>query len=459
MERRPPVGIAIRRSADARGPLLAGSRAPPLCEARSETLSAEGRGVAHIDGKTVFIDGALAGERVLFRYLHRRGRFDEGLADRILEPSLMRAPPRCPHFGVCGGCSLQHLASRAQVEHKQRVLLEELLHLGQVRPETILPPIAGPLWGYRRKARLSVKYADKKGGIVAGFKEKGGRRVADLSRCDVLHPSIGLRLNELRLLVQGLSAARAIPQLEIAVGDEESAIVIRHLMPLSPEDEVLLKGFSARTGIAVYLQAGGPETVVRLWPPGDPMLSYTLPGQVEIGFLPLDFTQVNAEINRALVERVLVLLEPLASEGVLDLFCGLGNFTLPLARHAGFVAGVEGERTLVERGRANAAANGIMNVEFLACDLADETGELPIAADAYDKVLLDPPRTGASRILRRLPLGAVKRPAYVSCNPATLARDSAVLVREKGLRFVAAGVLDMFPHTSHVESIAVFEHA
>ncbi|MGH8514240.1 MAG: 23S rRNA (uracil(1939)-C(5))-methyltransferase RlmD, partial [Gammaproteobacteria bacterium] len=285
-------------------------------------LSAEGRGVAHIDGKTVFIDGALAGERVLFRYLHRRGRFDEGLADRVLEPSLMRVPPRCPHFGVCGGCSLQHLASRAQIEHKERVLLEGLLHLGQVRPETILPPIAGPLWGYRRKARLSVKYVDKKGGILAGFKEKGGWRVADLSRCEVLHPSIGLRLDELRLLMQGLSVARAIPQIEIAVGDEESAIVIRHLTSLASSDEDCLKAFSHRTGIAVYLQAGGPETLVRLWPPGDPMLSYTLPGHVEIRFLPLDFTQVNAEISRALVERILALLEPLASERVLDLFCG-----------------------------------------------------------------------------------------------------------------------------------------
>ncbi|MGH8531822.1 MAG: 23S rRNA (uracil(1939)-C(5))-methyltransferase RlmD [Gammaproteobacteria bacterium] len=459
MERRLPLSFAYLRSAGARGPLRAGSRAPPLCEARSETLSADGRGVAHIDGKTVFIDGALAGEQVMFRYLRRRGRFDEGVADRVLEPSLMRVPPRCPHFGVCGGCSLQHLASEGQIEHKQRVLLEGLLHLGKVRPETVLPPITGPLWGYRRKARLSVKYVDKKGGILAGFKEKGGRWVADLSRCEVLHPSIGLRLNELRLLVQGLSVARAVPQIEIAVGDEESAIVIRHLAPLASSDEDCLKAFSDRTGIAVYLQAGGPETVVRLWPPGDPILSYRLPGQVEIRFLPLDFTQVNAEINRALVERVLALLEPLASERVLDLFCGLGNFTLPLARQAGFVTGVEGERTLVERGRANAAANGIMNVEFHACDLADDTSVLPIAAAAYDKVLLDPPRTGASRILRRLPLEAIKRLAYVSCNPATLARDSAVLVREKGLRFVAAGVLDMFPHTSHVESIAVFEHA
>ncbi len=298
-----------------------------------------------------------------------------------------------------------------------------------------------------------------KGGILAGFKEKGGRRVADLSRCEVLHPSIGLRLNELRLLVQGLSVARAVPQMEIAVGDHETAIIIRHLTPLASSDEDYLKSFSDRTGIAVYLQAGGPETVVRLWPPGDPMLSYTLPGQVEIRFLPLDFIQVNAEINRALVERVLALLEPLASERVLDLFCGLGNFTLPLARHAGFVAGVEGERTLVERGRTNARANGISNVEFHAFNLNDETDPLPIAADGYEKMLLDPPRTGASRILGRLPLAAVKRLAYVSCNPATLARDSAVLVREKGLRFVAAGVLDMFPHTSHVESIAVFEHA
>lgn len=459
MERRLPVGIAERRSADARGPLLAASRAAPLCEARSETLSAEGRGVAHIDGKTVFIDGALAGERVLFRYLRRRGRFDEGVAARVLEPSLMRVPPPCPHFGVCGGCSLQHLASGAQIEHRQRVLLDQLLHLGQVRPETVLPPITGPLWGYRRKARLSVKYVAKKGGILAGFKEKGGQWIADLGRCEVLHPSIGLRLNELRLLVQGLSVARAIPQIEIAVGDEESAIVIRHLTPLTSADEDNLKAFSDRTGIAVYLQAGGPETLVRLWPPGDPMLCYTLPGQVEIRFLPLDFTQVNAEINRALVERVLALLEPLASERVLDLFCGLGNFTLPLARHAGFVTGVEGERTLVERARANAAANGIMNIEFQACDLDDDTGPLPIAADAYDKVLLDPPRTGASQILRCLPLVAVKRLTYVSCNPATLARDSGILVREKGMRLVAAGVLDMFPHTSHVESIAVFEHA
>ncbi|MGH8508537.1 MAG: 23S rRNA (uracil(1939)-C(5))-methyltransferase RlmD [Gammaproteobacteria bacterium] len=453
MERRLPVGIAYGR-----GPLLAASRPPPR-EVRIETLSAEGRGVAHIDGKTVFIDGALAGERVLFRYLRRRGRCDEGVADRVLEPSLMRVSPRCPHFGVCGGCSLQHLAASAQIEHKQRVLLEQLLHFGRVRPETVLPPITGPLWGYRRKARLSVKYVDKKGGVLAGFKEKGGRRVADLSRCEVLHPSIGLRLNELRLLVQGLSVARAVPQIEIAVEDQESAIVIRHLAPLTGADEDNLKAFSDGTGIAVYLQAGGPESVMRLCPPGDPMLAYKLSGQIEIKFLPLDFIQVNAAINRALVDRVLTLLAPLASERVLDLFCGLGNFTLPLAQRAGWVAGIDGDRTLVQRARANAAANGLMNVQFHDYDLNDDTAPLPIAADAYEKVLLDPPRAGATSILRRLPLESVKRLAYVSCNPATLARDSGILVREKGMRLVAAGVLDMFPHTTHIESIAAFEHA
>ena len=427
------------------------------CEVRVEALSHEGRGIAHVGGKATFIDGALPGERVRFRYTRRRGRFDEGVAIEILEPASARVEPRCPHFSLCGGCSLQHYASIAQIQHKQAVLLEQLQHIGGVRPVSILPPLTGPIWDYRHKARLTVRYVEKKAKLLIGFKEKGGRRVADLSRCEVLHPSVGQKLTELGMLLGKLSLYKQIPQIEVAVGEDSTALVIRHLAPLSDHDQEQLKRYAELHRMSIYLQAGGPETVELLWPKDARPLHYRLPAEdIEIYFEPTDFTQVNPAINRALVGSIVELLNPKPDERVLDLFCGLGNFTLPIARHAERVLGIEGEASLVERARRNAEYNKINNVDFEVMDLADENLEAPFIPSYFDKVLLDPPRTGAREIIERLEFKGVKRLVYVSCNPATLARDARILVHARGLLLAAAGVLDMFPHTTHVESIALF---
>lgn len=422
-----------------------------------QSLSHEGRGVALVGGKTTFVEGALPGERVRMRYARRRGRFDEGVALEILQEGAGRVPPRCPHAGICGGCGLQHLHPEAQIRHKQAVLLEQLGHIGGVAPEAVLAPLTGPLWGYRHKARLAVKFVPGKGGVLVGFRERAGPYVADIHSCVVLHPSVGERLPALRELVTGLSVARALPQIEVAVGDERTALVFRHLQPLSDADRVRLQAFATDTGIRVFLQPGGLDSVHPLAPADAPPLSYRLPAfNLELQFSPVDFTQINAAINRAMVDRVVGLMDPGPEDAVLDLFCGLGNFSLPLARRAGRVVGVEGDPGLVERARANARHNGIDNAEFQAQDLTGdlERGHL---AGGYSQVLLDPPRTGALEAVQRLSLAEVRRLVYVSCNPATLARDAGVLVRERGLRLRAAGVMDMFPHTRHVESLAVFE--
>ncbi len=427
-------------------------------EARIESLSHEGRGIAHINSKTTFVEGALPGERVLLRYTRRRGRHDEGVAVEVYETSPERVEPRCPHFGVCGGGSLQHLHPEAQIRHKQAVLLEQLRHIGQVQPDTVLPPLLGPVWGYRRKARLSVKLVDKKGGVLVGFMEKGGRYVADIARCEVLHPRVGQLLTALRGLIGQLSIPRQVPQIDVAVGDEETALAFRHLVDFFAEDEQLLKAFAEDHGVTIYLQPGGYDTVHRFWPAGEEMLTYRLaPHGVEVQFTPADFVQVNAEINRGMVDRVLALLAPGPEERVLDLFCGVGNFTLPLARHAAHVTGAEGDAALVERARANAVHNGLENTAFLVANLAGERIEGTFLHERYDHILLDPPRTGAIEVIRQLKFQGVKRLVYVSCNPATLARDAHALVHEKGLHLRAAGVMDMFPHTTHVESIALFE--
>jgi 23S rRNA (uracil1939-C5)-methyltransferase len=426
-------------------------------EVRVEAISHEGRGITHVGGKATFIDGALPGERVRFCYTRRHGRFDEGVAVEILEPAPARVEPRCPHFSLCGGCSLQHYASIAQIQHKQAVLLEQLQHIGGVRPASILPPLTGPVWDYRHKARLTVRYVEKKAKLLIGFKEKGGRRVADLSRCEVLHPSVGQKLTELRVLLSKLSLYKQIPQIEVAVGEDSTALVIRHLAPLSDHDQEQLKRYAELHRMSIYLQAGGPETVELLWPKDARPLHYRLPAEdIEIYFEPTDFTQVNPAINRALVGWVVELLNPKPDERVLDLFCGLGNFTLPIARHAGWVLGIEGQASLVERARRNAEYNKINNVDFEVIDLAAENLEAAFIPSYFDKVLLDPPRTGAREIIERLEFKGVKRLVYVSCNPATLARDARILMHARGLLLAAAGVLDMFPHTAHVESIALF---
>lgn len=422
-----------------------------------ETLSHDGRGIAHIDGKLTFIEGALPAERVVIRYLRCRGRFDEAEMLELERPSPARTEPRCRHFGVCGGCSLQHLDPGSQLAHKQEVLLEQLRQqVGPLRPGGLLPPVAGPLWGYRRKARLGVKYVEKKNGLVVGFRERHKRFVAQLDSCEVLHPAVGMRLTALRDMLSGLTVCRRIPQIEVAAGDSFTALVIRVLEPPSASDRHSLAAFAATQGVEIYLQPGGPDTVQPLFENRSVSLSYRLPDQdVEIAFAPTDFTQVNTEINRRMVTSVIALLQPGPEDHVLDLFCGLGNFSIPLARKAGAVTGVEGDLQLVDRARHNAAMNRVDGIEFHLDDLTRCEGSW--RHGTYSKILLDPPRTGAREVLENLDLGSTSRIVYVSCNAATLARDAGILVNEKSWRLVKTGVLDMFPHTAHLEALAVFE--
>ncbi len=421
---------------------------------RIERLSHEGRGVGRIDGKAVFVEGALAGELVRITLLRRRGRFDEARCDAVLEAAPERVSPPCEHFGVCGGCSLQHLAPAAQVAHKQAVLLE-LLEREGVLPDRVLAPLTGPTLGYRRKARLGVKLVPKKGGVLVGFRERGKPYIADLGACPVLHPAFGARLGVLRELIAGLSIPDRIPQLEVAVDDDgRGAMILRHLAPLDGDDRARLEAFGTAHDIDIHLQPAGPDSIAPLAQAGS--LHYRLGEDgIALEFGVGDFTQVNFDINRAMVARVLELLDPQPGEQGLDLFCGLGNFTLPLARRGGQWLGLEGDPALIDRATANAARNDIATAQFSVADLAADP--LPAAVrQPAERVLIDPPRTGAELIVGSLDFSRLKRLVYVSCNPATLARDSAVLLA-RGLRLQAAGIMDMFPHTAHVESMAVFE--
>lgn len=426
--------------------------------ARIEGPDHEGRGVARLEEKVVFIDGALAGEEVLFRYTRRRGRFDEGEVVEVLRPSPDRVTPRCPHFGLCGGCSMQHVAPEAQVRHKQDRLLEQLDRLGRVQPQALLEPITGPVWGYRHKARIGAKYVPKKGRLLVGFRERRSRFLADLSRCEVLHPALGEHLDDLRLVLDSLAVGRQVPQVELAAGEDATALVFRHLEPLGDQDHEKLARFAQGFGFRIYLQSGGPDTVRPLDPADPPDLGYRLGDfGLEIRFRPTDFTQVNPAINRRMVNRALELLEPAPGDRILDLFCGLGNFTLPLARRAGQVTGVEGEAGLVERARANARRNRIGNVAFHVADLNHPDPEASWLREPVDGLLLDPPRSGALGVVRVLRAPYPRRVVYVSCDIATLARDAGELVHQQGYRLTRAGVMDMFPHTAHAESMAVFE--
>ncbi|MGD8630477.1 MAG: 23S rRNA (uracil(1939)-C(5))-methyltransferase RlmD [Gammaproteobacteria bacterium] len=428
----------------------------PLADVTIESLSHDGRGVTHQDGKAIFIEGALPGERVAIEYLATHRKFDEARATVLQQASPDRVAPRCPHFGVCGGCSLQHLEAGAQIRAKQQVLLDNLKHIGGVVPETLLAPLRGPVWGYRGKARLGVKDVIKKGRVLVGFRERRGGYIADLSRCEVLHPSVGEGIGELAGLIASLDARARIPQIEVAVSEAVTALVFRHLDPLGEADILRLRRFAQASGRHVYLQGGGPDSVTPL-EPADSMLSYHLPEQqVELRFLPHDFTQVNTAINRQMIAQVLQMLELDKHDRVLDLFCGLGNFTLPLARLAGSVTGVEGESGLVDRARDNALRNGLENAEFHVADLATDQRGSNWAGGNYNKVLLDPPRSGAAGVIDTVGNIAPQRIVYVSCHPGSLARDANRLVHDKGYRLLAAGVMDMFPHTAHVESIALF---
>ena len=421
-------------------------------------LSHDGRGVARReDCKAVFVAGALPGETVLAEPTARSRRFDEARTLEVLAASPERVPPRCPHFGTCGGCVLQHLAQDRQIVAKQQVLLENLERIGKVAPGRVLEPLTADSWGYRRKGRFSVRRVNKKDKTLVGFREQDPRFVADLGQCHTVIPQIGMKIQALAALVDGLQAREQIPQIEFIAGDDAIALTVRHLAPLEEADRAALAAFGREHGFAIFLQPKGPDSVHPLDGQA-PALSFRLPQwDVELAFEPLDFIQVNAGLNQKMIARALELLDAQAGERVLDLFCGLGNFTLPLARTVAEVVGVEGDAGLVARARANAQRNGLDNAQFFAADLTQDQRGTPWMRAGFDKLLLDPPRSGADEVLKQLPLQGIDRIVYVSCHPGSLARDAGYLVHERGYRLVAAGVMDMFPHTAHVESIALFE--
>lgn len=439
-------------------------------EAGITDLTHDGRGVARRDGKAVFVSGALPGERVMAEQTAKNRHFDEARTLDVLEASPDRVTPRCPHFGTCGGCVLQHLDETRQIEAKQRVLLENLERIGHVTPKAVLPPLTGDSWGYRRKGRFSVRRVNKKDKTLVGFREQDPRFVADLSECHTVIPEIGRRVADLAALVDSLDAREHIPQIEFIAGDASAdfsgiALVFRHLQPLSEGDRAKLVAFAQASRLAVFLQPGGIESVHPLWPEA-PQLAFSLaPWDVSLAFRPLDFIQVNAALNEKMIARTFELLDPQPQDRVLDLFCGLGNFTLPMARLVGEVVGVEGDAGLVARARENAQRNGLANAQFHAADLTQDQrgsawmrqGPSTGLGTGFDKLLLDPPRSGAIEVLQQLPLKQFDRIVYVSCHPGSLARDAGYLVNEQGYTLVSAGVMDMFPHTAHVESIALFE--
>jgi 23S rRNA (uracil1939-C5)-methyltransferase len=435
-----------------------------------ESIDLEAQGVAHnAAGKVVFIEDALPGEQVQVRVNRRKNNWEQATMTALRRESSQRVVPQCPHFGTCGGCKMQHLHVGAQVATKQRALEDALWHLGKVRSEQMLRPIEGPAWGYRYRARLSVRFVVKKDKVLVGFHERKSSYVADMDSCAVLPPAVSAMLVPLRALVAGMDQRDRLPQIELAVGDEVIALVLRHLEPLSAPDLARLRAFGAMHGVQWWLQPKGPDTVHRL-DEGGAELAYALPEfGVTMPFKPTDFTQVNPHINRVLVARALRLLDARADERVIDWFCGLGNFTLPIARRAREVVGVEGSETLVQRARENAALNGLAaTTRFAARNLFELVPADVAAYGPADKWLVDPPREGAFALAKALAdlqadpgmapgFAAPRRIVYVSCNPATLARDAGLLVHQAGYRCSAAGAVNMFPHTAHVESMAVFE--
>ena len=426
---------------------------------RIDSLDHEGRGVARIDGKVVFVDGALPGESVDLQIWQRHPKYDLANATRILNASSLRVVPPCPHFDRCGGCSLQHLDPRAQVAIKQRVLEDNLARIGKVECETMLSPIHGPAWGYRHRARLSARYVAKKGGALVGFRERRTHWVVEMNSCEVLPARVSALIMPLRELLSGMDLAARIPQVEVAVGDDSYVLTLRILDSPGEDDLARLRRFAAEYEVGICLQTAGPDSLRSIDTKSLPRLSYRLPEfDLALRFLPSDFTQVNQAVNAVLVRRAVAMLAPVDGEVIADLFCGLGNFTLALARSGARVYGIEGSRELVERATQNALHNGLMErVQIFAADLFKEPAQAIARLPKLDKMLIDPPRAGAFALVEALGTEAPPRIVYVSCDPATLARDASVLVHNKGYRLRAAGVVNMFPHTSHVESIALFE--
>jgi len=423
-----------------------------------ESLDHEARGITRLDGKTIFVEGALPGEHVEFVSFRQKPSFEVASAERILAASPQRVAPRCPHFGVCGGCSMQHLDSTAQVAAKQRVLEANLWHLARLKAGQLYSPIYGAPWAYRQRARFSVHMVPKLGALV-GFHERKSSFIADIRACPNLTAQVSDLILPLRELISALSICKAVPQIEVAVGETLTVLVLRIMEPLNAADEALLRAFADKHQIVFYLQPKGPSSAFRFYPKNGAKLSYRLPDfDIEHYFSPTDFTQVNFAINRVLVRRALTLLDPQPHERIADMFCGLGNFTLPIARSGARVVGIEGNADLVRRAGENAAANGLAGqVYYAVANLFEATPATLAKLGRFDKMLIDPPREGAVELVRALGKDAPQRIVYVSCNPSTLARDAAILVQQKGYHLSGAGVINMFPNTSHVESIALFE--
>ncbi|MFT4058278.1 MAG: 23S rRNA (uracil(1939)-C(5))-methyltransferase RlmD [Legionella sp.] len=423
-------------------------------------LSHDGKGVARINGKATFIQGALPDETVEFQYTRIKKDFDEGQLLSVIKPSPLRVEPKCPHYAFCGGCSLQHMSEAEQIHFKQEQLLDLLARYGHTQPQTILAPLVAKQWNYRNKARLSVRYVEKKQATLVGFRERNSPRfITEISQCPILNAKVDADIIPLRHLIDSMEDKHCIAQIEVAAGDEEIGLIFRNLSALTEHDALKIQEFAIQHQYKIFLQPGGPDTVSCFYPPqASNYLTYSLPDyQITYLFHPNDFTQVNAELNRAMVVLAMELMDIKSTDIVLDLFCGLGNFSLPMAKFAAKVLGVEGSSAMVERAYMNAKANNLGNVDFYVANLDDVHEVQKLVQQHCTKVLIDPPRSGALELVKQIDVLNPERIVYVSCNPVTLARDTDILVNQKGYVLIKAGVMDMFPHTAHVESIALFE--
>lgn len=421
-----------------------------------ESLNHEGRGVAHINGKTTFLFGGLPGETVSFRYAHCHGKYDEGTVIEVITPSDHRVTPKCAHFGTCGGCALQHLSVAAQRAHKEKVLLEHLQHQAQCTSVNIAEPLFAASFGYRRRARLSARYVIKKEKVLVGFRERQSHYIAELTQCETLHPSVGLQLNALGELLSSLIIKTDIPQIEVAIGDNATAVIVRHMVTMPNADQEKLIAFAKKNHWQLYFQPSTTDSIHPVFPNNPEKLFYDLKAQnIRVYFKPAHFTQINAEINAQMVTRAIDWLDLQKTDRVLDLFCGIGNFSLSMARNCKTVVGIEGSDAAITQAKENAIENHLTNTAFYTHDLT-KTSKDPWYQASYDKILLDPPRAGALELLENMAIWQPKRIVYVSCNPITLGRDTKYLL-QLGYQLEKAGVMDMFPHTEHIEAIALFQ--
>lgn len=424
-------------------------------------MTHDGKGIATVSHKKILISGALLNETIAYTIKRKKRHFSEGVATEIIHPAQNRTTPICKHFGLCGGCSLQHMHMQSQLEFMQQTVLEQLKYFAKVVPTQLLPPICAEVEGYRRKARLGVKFVIKKNKLLVGFRERASNYLADITECEVLYSKVGKNLKILSQLIADLQSFADIPQIEVAVGDAIVALVFRHLKPLSQEDKKRLIAFGVENNFHIYLQPNAPACIHKIWPPdGKDRLSYSLSDyQLELLFHPLDFTQINLTVNRLMIKQALQELELNSNDSILDLFCGIGNFTLPIARFVRQVDGVEGSEEMVKRGEENALHNRIQNVRFHKANLESLSKNDAWLQQTYDKLILDPPRTGAKNLIPYVNQLGCRRIVYISCNPATFARDAGMLVHEQGYDLHKVGIINMFPHTAHIEAMGVFDKA